>query len=111
MNPEVRVRLGHVLQAIDAIEEFVAGLGFNQYLTSLIHRSAVERQFEIIGEALNTASRLDPRLENEIGDLRDIINLRHRVIHGYEVVDDSVIWATVQTNLPALREQVLAVLG
>lgn len=111
MRPDVAERLAHVLQSIEAIEAFVAGLDFEEYAASRLHRRAVEREFEIIGEALSIASRLDPTLAESIAALRNIIGLRNRVIHGYETVDDTIIWATVHTNLPRLREQVLVLLG
>lgn len=111
MKPEVAERLGHVLDSITSIEAFVADITFEEYTASRMHRRAVEREFEIIGEALSIASRLDPTLVDRIAALRNIIGLRNRVIHGYETVDDTIIWATVQTNLPRLREQVLSLLG
>lgn len=98
MNPGVAARLGHVLDSIDYIEAFVADITFDEYTASRMHRRAVEREFEIIGEALRVASRLDPTLADRIATLRNIIGLRNRVIHGYERVDDAIIWATVQTN-------------
>lgn len=111
MQPEVAERLGHVVESIDAIDAFVADITLEQYLASRMHRRAVEREFEIIGEALNIAARLDPTLTDHIAALRSIIGLRNRVIHGYETVDDTVLWATAHTNLPELRQQVLALLG
>jgi len=111
MHPDVSRRLTHVVAAIDAIESFIVGVDHHTYATSLLLRSAVERQFEIIGEALNIASRLDHTLEDAIPELQDAIGLRHRIIHGYEVVDDHIIWVAATRDLPALRAQIVAVLG
>ena len=111
MNPEVAERLGHVLESITSIQGFVAGLGFEQYAASRIHRRAVEREFEIIGEASSIAWRLDPALDEQIPEIRDIVGLRNRVIHGYQDVDDWILWLAIAEDLPRLREQVLALLG
>ena len=72
--------------------------------TSLL-RSAVERQFEIIGEALHQLSRQDQELARRIPDLPRIVAFRNRLIHGYSLIDHDVVWNTVTTELPALRER------
>lgn len=68
-------------------------------------RSAVERQFEIIGEALNHAELEQPELTTLIPDLRRIVGLRNRIIHGYDSVDDQLLWQTVQAHVPSLAQQ------
>jgi uncharacterized protein with HEPN domain len=68
-------------------------------------RSAVERQYEIIGEALNHAELEQPDLATVIPDLRRIVGLRNRIIHGYDSVDDQLLWQTVQTHVPSLAQQ------
>jgi uncharacterized protein with HEPN domain len=71
-------------------------------------RSAVERQFEIVGEALNQTAMRDERPEQEISELRQVVGLRNRLIHGYDSVDDEIVWDAVQTKLPTLRIRVTA---
>ena len=66
-------------------------------------RSAVERQFEIIGEALNQLSRIDPSTANGIPDLSRIIAFRNILIHGYATVDDRLVWGALESNLPTLK--------
>lgn len=66
-------------------------------------RSAVERQLEIIGEALGQVCRADETLEASLPELPRIVALRNRVIHGYDTVDDEIIWDIVQTNVPKLE--------
>ena len=69
-------------------------------------RSAVERQFEIIGEALAQLLRLDPNLRSRISDAGRIIAFRNRLIHGYSSVADDVVWGILEANLSSLRDEV-----
>lgn len=69
-------------------------------------RSAVERQFEIIGEALVQLSRLDEALAARISEYRRIIAFRNILIHGYAQVDDRIVWDILETKLPILRREV-----
>ena len=68
--------------------------------------SAVERQFEIIGEALAQVLRLDPSLRSRISDSGRIIAFRNRLIHGYSSVSDDVVWGILEANLPSLQKEV-----
>jgi uncharacterized protein with HEPN domain len=63
----------------------------------------VERQFEILGEALNRLDRLDAALAARIPDLRHIVAFRNILIHGYAVIDRARVWRAVQDDLPRLR--------
>jgi uncharacterized protein with HEPN domain len=63
----------------------------------------VERQFEIIGEALNQLSRLDRELAARIPDLPRIVAFRNILIHGYAVVDDELVWQVLVERLPGLE--------
>ncbi len=65
-------------------------------------RSAVERQFEIIGEALNQLSRADPTLAARVPDPRRLVAFRNILIHGYATVDDNIVWDAATTRLPEL---------
>lgn len=69
-------------------------------------RSAVERQFEIIGEALNQLLRREPGLSERISDASVIIAFRNRLIHGYASVSDEVVWGVVERYLPVLSSEV-----
>jgi uncharacterized protein with HEPN domain len=66
-------------------------------------RSAVERQFEILGEALAQLARLDATLAAKIPDLSEIVAFRNVLIHGYALIDRARVWRAVQDDLPALR--------
>lgn len=103
MTDEVRKRLLDALRACDAIQEFVAGVGFADYQSDLMLRSAIERQLEVIGEALGQAASEDEELEEQIPAIPRIVALRNRVIHGYDSVDEEIVWDIVQNNVPALK--------
>ena len=105
MKPMLKKRLLDALEACRAIQGFVTGRAFTDYERNLMLRSAVERQFEIIGEALNLAEVEEPELSGSIPDLRRIVGMRNRIIHGYDSVDDQLLWQVVQTHLPTLANQ------
>ncbi len=110
MTDEITKRLRDVLAACRAIVSFTEGLDFSGYEASLLVRSGVERQLEIIGEALKRAEDADADLVQQIPDLRQIVGLRNRVIHGYDAVDDEIVWDVVRTKLPHLETQILALI-
>ena len=72
-------------------------------------RRAVERELEIIGEALNRIDRINPALE--ISSKKKIISMRNRVIHGYDKIDDEIVWGTIVRYLPILKNEVSALLS
>lgn len=89
-------------------------MDLERYRANRLVRAAVERQFEITGEALNQLSRRAPDLTARIPELRAIVAFRNLLIHGYASVDDAIVWRTVTEKLPALYEAIddlLAELG
>ena len=102
MRPEVVKRLVDARAACVAIESFTCGYGFEAYAANAMLRSAVERQFEIVGEALGKAVLLDSTLEAQVPEIRRIVGLRNRLIHGYDSVDDQLVWDLVRHKLPPL---------
>jgi len=73
-------------------------------------RSAAERQFEIIGEALHQAESDDPEVADQLPELRRIVGMRNRIIHGYASVDDELLWQTIQHNIPPLSKHLEQIL-
>jgi uncharacterized protein with HEPN domain len=103
MRPESRKYLWDALTAADLIADFVAGKDFDAYRADPLLRSGVERQMEIIGEALGQMARKDPETAGLIADLARIIAFRNILIHGYATVDDQVVWGVISTRLPTFR--------
>ena len=111
MTSAARSRLADALRACRAIGAFVAKRTFAEYEGSLLLRSAVERQFAIDGEALRQAEVADPAVVANVSHLRRIVGLRNRIIHGYDLVDQELLWAIVRDELPALMAQLTAALA
>lgn len=106
MPREPHAYLWDVHGAAALIAEFVAGRDFGDYKTDHMLKSAVERQFEIIGEALNQLSRVDPELAARIPNLGRLVAFRNILIHGYAIVDDEIVWGAATSRLPALAAAV-----
>jgi uncharacterized protein with HEPN domain len=97
-------------QAASLIVQFTTGRDLEAYQADIMLRSAVERQFEIIGEALAQLSRLDPSLAARITDHHGIIGFRNILIHGYAIIKDERVWQAIETNLPILLRELDALL-
>jgi uncharacterized protein with HEPN domain len=91
------------LGAIESAAEFVAGISLAQYAAEKMRRSAVERQLEILGEACSRLARLDASFLTSVTNLKLAIDLRNRIIHGYDAVDDEIVYLTVTEDLAELQ--------
>jgi uncharacterized protein with HEPN domain len=111
MHRDARAFLWDANAAAVVILEFVDGKSFEDYSTDRMLRSAVERQFEIIGEALNQLCKLEPHWAELIPDLPQIVAFRNLLIHGYASVNDLTVWRTIETSLPGLQETLSNLLG
>jgi uncharacterized protein with HEPN domain len=111
MRAEEKKLLLDVSEACQSIEQRCAGHTFDEYAAERWFRRAVEREFEIIGEALNRLDRLSPAVAARITSLRHIVDFRNRIIHGYDSVDDVIVWRTVQHYLPMLKVEIDGLLG
>ena len=104
MTERAKKYLFDILFSIEAIEEFLKDIDFIKYQDDLKTKSAVERQLGIIGEAVNKFSK-----ENTVFELqnsREIVNFRNRIIHAYDSVDDSIVWAIKSNHLPILKTEI-----
>jgi len=104
MTERVSKYLYDILFSIKAIEEFLINVDFLSYQKDLKTKSAVERQFGIIGEAVNKI--LKEKNGIELKNSREIVNLRNRIIHAYDNIDDSIIWAIKTNHLPELKKEI-----
>ena len=111
MPREPKAYLHDMRQAAALIAEFTDGLDFDAYAADAKVRSAVERQFEIIGEALGQLAKLDPAAAGRISEHRRIIAFRNILVHGYAGVDDLLVWDMVVTRLAGLQREVDELLG
>lgn len=82
------------------------GKAFDQYIADELLRSAVERQFSIIGEALSRLARDHPDVAASIPDRAQIIAFRNILVHGYASVDDRIVWGVIENHLGPLRNAV-----
>lgn len=99
-----------IQQSIDSINEYLGEKrDFFAYEQNKLLRRAVERELEIIGEAVNHLLELDKSIAIE--NARRIVDLRNFVIHGYDKVDNVIIWGVVSKDLPKLKEQVDALMA
>ncbi len=110
MERDPRIPLWDIEQAGADIERFTAGMERDTWLKDRKTQAAVERKFEIIGEALNRLEAGNPEEAAQIPDLRRIIGFRNVLAHGYDIVVPEDVWEYVQDDLPALRRIVQTML-
>ena len=108
---DARKYLYDIAEAADELSEFVAGKSLDDYLSNRLLQAAVERQFEIVGEALSQLSKLDPALAKRVSEYQKIISFRNILIHGYADVDDELVWDIVETRLPILRNEIAQIIA
>jgi len=108
MDDRILKWLYDVKIAIEEIESFFEGEEKNlfKYKNSLILKRAVERNLEIIGEAMNRIKQSDAEFLNKISESRSIIGLRNHVIHSYDNISDESIWSILTNHLPKLKAEV-----
>ena len=92
MPPDPRAYLWHARRAVALVVEFVNHRSWADYEADPLLRSAVERQFEIVGEALSQLARAAPDFAARVPDLPRIVAFRNLLIHGYAAIDDRLVW-------------------
>ncbi len=103
MNLEIQKYLFDIKTSVDSIYQYLGEKrDFNEYKKNKQLRRAVEREFEFIGEAASRILKID--LDVPIENARKIVDLRNLVIHGYDSVDDVIIWGIISIHLPKLKE-------
>ena len=111
MRLEAKKLLADIATAGKLIVQFAAGKDFDAYAADPLLRSAIERQFTIIGEAMTRLLATEPGLTQRLPESRLAIAFRNLLIHGYAEIDHRIVWSTIQDNLPGLLERVEKMIG
>jgi uncharacterized protein with HEPN domain len=105
MVNEIKKYLFDINESVNSIESYLGeSRDFKIYKSNKMLRRAVEREFEIIGEAMNRIDKIDSEII--ISSKKQIISMRNRVIHGYDKIDDEIIWGTIVRHLPILKKEI-----
>ena len=105
MKRSTAKRLHDAIQAIEAIERFTQGMGYEDYASNEMAMAAVERKFEIISEALKNAAAEDASIQVSITVLPKVIGLRNRIAHDYDRIDQEILWGIRSLWLPRLKAE------
>ncbi|MEO7264940.1 MAG: HepT-like ribonuclease domain-containing protein [Ferruginibacter sp.] len=105
MEIEIKTWLYDMLNAILEIEGFLDNeINFTIYQNDIKTKRAVERNIEIIGEAMNRIIQSDETIS--LQNSRKIVDTRNRIIHGYDIVSDDIIWSIVTNHIPILKTEI-----
>lgn len=104
--------LQHILEAIDNIQDYTAGMDLDAFMADRKTRDAVIRNLEIIGEACNNVAKNHPVFATEHSEVPwgFAYEMRNALSHGYFTVDHAVVWQTIQNDLPLLKSQISALI-
>ena len=105
MPRDPRAYLADILESCDAIDAAIRNLDLNAYRENRLVRSSVEREFIIIGEAMAALARVAPGTFETNTRARRIVDFRNQLTHEYPTVDDAVVWAIAETDVPVLRRE------
>lgn len=111
MQPRAAKYLEDIRDAAAFILDVVAPASLDTYRANRLLRQAIERNFEIIGEAVRRLDQHDPATARRLTNHTRIIAFRNTLIHGYDLVDDALVWDTIQHHLPQLHAEVAALLA
>jgi len=111
MDIEIKSWLYDILTTISETESFFTGKSenFGEFKDDVKTKRAVERNIEIIGEAVNRILKKDPTFQ--LSNSRKIVDSRNRIIHGYDSVSDEMTWSIVVRHLPVLKKEVESLLS
>lgn len=111
MKREPIAYLEDIIEAGNSVVDFTNKLNIQSYKENKLIRSAVERQFEIIGEALKELKKDCPEHFDKISEASRIISFRNVIAHGYAFISDKLVWEVVKTKLPTLLSEVEKILS
>ena len=110
MRRDARCYLWDALKAAQAVQSFLRGRTYEAFVEDDLLRSAVERQLEIIGEALSQLAKVDPQIADSVAELRRIIAFRNILVHGYAAIDYATVWRLIEDKLPELQSNLTMLL-
>lgn len=105
-QPKPETLLWNACKAAQQILDFTAGKTWEDYASDNLLRSAVERQFMIMGEALSKLRQVDPATTERLRDLPQIVAFRNILVHGYADVEDAIVWRTVASELTPFIDEI-----
>ena len=110
MDNDIKTWLYDIMQSINEIDSYYEDKPkvFEEYLTDIKTKRAIERDLEIIGEAVNRILKRDKNFKIE--NAEKIIGTRNRIIHGYDKISDDLIWSIVINHLPKLKDEIKTLL-
>jgi len=106
MQPRTPKHLEDIRDAATFILDSVGNRTLDDYRRDRLLRQAVERNLEIIGEAINRIAKEDRDVADRLGDYQRVIAFRNVLAHGYDLIDDEQVWKVIQESLPALKHRV-----
>jgi uncharacterized protein with HEPN domain len=104
MQPKTPKLLEDVRDAVEFILHVTRGKTLDDYCSDRLLRQAVERNFEIIGEAVGRIARDDAVTVAKLTSYRQIVAFRNLLIHGYDLIDDAKVWTVIESDLPVLNQ-------
>jgi len=106
MDKEIKTWLYDILQSINEIESYYENKPkvFKDYISDIKTKRAIERNLEIIGEAVNRINKKDKKFK--IDNSEKIIATRNRIIHGYDKISDELVWSIVINHIPKLKDEI-----
>lgn len=99
-----------MLSSCEFLLEFTKGKSIKDYRDDRAFRSALERELQIIGEAMMQLEKICPERAEQIDEHFNIIAFRHIIVHGYDSLDPATVWNVVETKLDKLRGQIESLL-
>jgi uncharacterized protein with HEPN domain len=110
MPRDARAYLADMVDSCDAITVALEGVDLARYEANRLVRSSVEREFIIIGEAAGALARIAPRVFDSITKARRVVDFRNQLTHEYRAVDDALVWAIAERDVPVLRRECAALI-
>ncbi len=105
MKHDPLVCVDDAIKACELISQFIQGFQEEDFYADPKTKAAVEREIEIIGEALNRIKGIDSNILSRIDNWREIIGFRNVIAHGYDIVEDVIVWESIINDIPRLLSQ------